>query len=792
MQEGTSQSWQVEQALSSGVAILPEEIEEQLQRILASPTFHKAPRHSRFLSFVVRKALSGEAESVKEYLIGLEVFDRPSDYDPGSDPIVRAEARRLRSRLADYYKKTGSHDRIQIDLPKGTYVPTFSRNHGKIVVLPGGELVEKEPASPRWRRWGFWGLAGALLCVGAGYWLYVVRGGGRPSALSPRLPANVLVLAEFTNTTGEAVFDGTLRQGLSSQLEQSPFLNLLSDQRIAQTLSLMAQPKGTRLTREMAYEVCQRSGSSAAVEGSISSLGTQYVLGLTAVSCSDGKLLAEEQVTADRKEHVLKALGHAATKLRQKLGESRDSIQKYDVAPEGVTTASVEALQAYSLGHQAMLRNDYSSAISQFQRAISLDPNFAMAYALSGTIYENESQTVLAAENTRQAYKLRDRVSEREKFYIDAHYYNLVTGNLEAAGKTYELWAQTYPQEGAPFANMGVTYAVLGDYDKSLAGYQQDLKLDPGSALSFANLIYGYLSVNRLDEARATAQQARDLHIDSPLIHAYLYYLDFLRHDRAAMEEESKQLMGKPGWEDSMLYFEADTAAYGGQFAKARELIRRATDSAVHADEKETAATYQGISAVHDALVGNADQARDQLQAALTLSHGKDVEAVSAIALAMIGDVEQARRLADKLNKRFPEDTTMQFNYLPTIRAAAALRKGDAEKAVEVLAPAQPYELGRGPLVWLYPIYLRGVAYLAAGQGTAAAAEFQTILNHPGVVVNEPVGALAKLGLGRAYALSGDTGKAKIAYQDFLSLWKDADPEIPILTQAKAEYTKLQ
>ncbi len=499
----------------------------------------------------------------------------------------------------------------------------------------------------------------------------------------------------------------------------------------------------------------------------------------------------QSEATADNKEQVLKAMGEATTKLRQKLGESLASIQKYDVPPERVTTGSLEALQAYSRGYQAMLKNEYFAATAQFRLAISLDPNLAMAYARLGTIYQNEAQTVQATEKTRKAYELRDRVSERERFYIDAHYYNLVTNNLEAASKTYELWAQTYPQDDTVFGNIGVTNAVLGNYDKSLAGYQQDLKLNPDSPLSYANLIYGYVSVNRPDEALALAHQAQTLHIDSPLIHAYLYYADFVRRDAVGMEIESKQLMGKPGWEDSMLYFEADTAAYAGQFVKARELMRRATESAQNADERETAATYQAISAVHDAVVGNTGVAKQQIQAALALSQGKEVEAVSAIALALIGESEQSRRIADKLNKQFPEDTTMQFNYLPTIRAAAGLRKGDAEKAVQALAPAVPYELGRGPQVWLYPIYLRGEAYLAAGQGMAAAAEFQTILNHPGVVLNEPIGALAHLGLGRAYALSGDNAKARIAYQDFLAIWKDADPDVPILKQAKAEYAKL-
>jgi len=607
---------------------------------------------------------------------------------------------------------------------------------------------------------------------------------------------DTIVLAEFTNTTGDPVFDGTLRQGLSAQLEQSPFLSLLSDQRVAQTLALMAQPKDSRLTRELAREVCQRTASAASIEGSISSLGSQYVLGLKAMNCRSGDVLANEQATASGKEQVLKAVGEAATKIRQKLGESLASVQKYDAPAENVTTPSLEALQAYGLGLQAMtVKNDYATAASLFQRAVSLDPNFAMAYARLGTSYSNLGQTARAAENTRKAYDLRERVSELEKLYIASHYENFVTGNLEAARKTYELWAQTYPRDFVPPGNLGAIYGNLGDYDKALARAQESLKLAPGSGLSYANLVSSYLQVNRLDEARATAQEAQAHNLDSPQIHSSLYGIDFLQHDAAGMEREAAGLMGKPGFEDSMLGSESDTAAYGGQFSKARGLTRRASDSAQRSDEKETAAGYEAVSAVREALVGNMSQAKQQAQAALALSNGRDVEAVSAIALGLAGDSAQATRLAADLAKGFPEDTIARFHYLPMIHAAAALQSGSATKATEALAPAAPYELGSPAQTLsfaLYSVYLRGQAYAAAHQGSAAVAEFQKILDHPSVVLNEPIGALAHLGLARAYSLSSDTAKAKSAYQDFFALWKDADPDIPILKEAKAEYAKLQ
>jgi tetratricopeptide (TPR) repeat protein len=431
-----------------------------------------------------------------------------------------------------------------------------------------------------------------------------------------------------------------------------------------------------------------------------------------------------------------------------------------------------------------------------FQRAVSLDPNFAMAYARLGASYSNLGQIGRAAENTRKAYELRERVSEREKLYIASHYEHYVTGNLEAARRTYELWAQTYPHDEAPITNLGALYGTLGDYDKSLAAAQESFKLNPGSGIAYSNLVGSYLTVNRLDEARATAQEAQAHKLDSPQIHFSLYGIDFLQHDAAGMEREAAGLMGKPGFEDGMLDSESDTAAYGGQFAKARELTRRASDSAQRADEKETAGVYEAEAAVREALVGNMSQAKQQAQAALALSNGRDVEAVSAIALGLAGDSAQATRLGADLAKHFPEDTIVQFEYLPMIHAAAALQSGSATKVIEALAPAAPYELGATSQVLtgltLYPVYLRGEAYVAAHLGSAAAAEFQKILDHTCVVQNEPIGALAHLGLARAYTLSGDAAKSKAAYQDFFALWKDADPDIPILKEAKAEYAKLQ
>jgi serine/threonine protein kinase/Flp pilus assembly protein TadD len=650
--------------------------------------------------------------------------------------------------------------------------------------------VSERLASARNKRWP-WIAASALIVLalaGAGYFLH--RG-------APKLTSkDTIVLADFTNTTGDPVFDGTLRQGLAAQLEQSPFLSLVSDQRIAQTLSLMSQPKQARLTQELAHEVCQRTGSAATIEGSISGLGSEYVLGLRAVNCRSGDLLSEGQVTASGKEQVLKALGDAAAQLRGKLGESLSSVQKYDALPENVTTNSLEALQAYTLGDQTTdVANDYAAAVPLFERAVSLDPNFAMAYLRLGQSYQPLSENDLSAENTRKAYELRERTSESEKLAISSFYELVVTGNLEAARTSYQLWAQTYPRDEEPQANLWITFTFLGDYGKAHAAALQSVKLNPGSGNNYVNVTYSYQWLNELDQAKATVQESRAHNLDSPWLPLVLYNVHFLEHDAAAMDRQVAIDTGKTGIEDQMFFLESETAADRGEFVKSRELTRRAVDSAQRTDEKETAGEYQAHAAIREALAGNIAMAKQEAQTGLSLTNGRQIVGFAAIALGLAGDSAKALQLAGDLSKRFPKDTIVQFDYLPMIHAAVALRSGDGAKAIEALVPSLPYELGQCNTTFtfsLYPVYLRGEAYLSARQGTAAASEFQKILDHAGVVGNEPIGALAHLGLGRAYALSGDTTKARAAYQDFLALWKDSDPDIPILQQAKAEYAKLQ
>jgi tetratricopeptide (TPR) repeat protein len=634
------------------------------------------------------------------------------------------------------------------------------------------------------------GAALVIVVAGVASWLYRTR---HAQALTDK---DTIVLAEFANTTGDAVFDGTLRQGLSAQLDQSPFLSLISDERIAQTLTLMAKPKDARLTSDVARDVCQRTASAATIEGSISSLGSQYVLGLKAVNCRTGDLLAEEQVTANGKEQVLTALGNAATPLRGKLGESLASVRKYNTLPENVTTPSLEALQAYTLGNQTMdVANDYAAAIPLFERAVSLDPNFAMAHLRLAQSYQPLSENDRCAENTRKAYALRERVSESEKLAISSFYDLVVTGNLEAARTSFQAWAQTYPRDEEPQVYLWFSYTSMGDYPKANAAALQALKLNPGSGNNYVNLTYTYQWIGQLDQAKATARESRAHNIDSPWLPLVLYVVNFLQHDAAEMQQQVATATGKPGVDDQILFLESETAAYNGEFARSRELTRRAADSAQRASEKEAAAEYQSHASVREALAGDMPSAKQDARAALSLAAGRQVEGFSAIALGLAGDSAQAERLAADLGKRFSEDTIVKFNYLPMIRAATALHSSDGKRAIDALAASVPYELGQTNTSFtfaLYPVYLRGEANLAAKQGAAAVTEFQKILDHAGVVGNEPLAALAHLGLGRAYTLAGDSAKSKTAYQDFFALWKDADPDVPILKQAKAEYAKLR
>jgi eukaryotic-like serine/threonine-protein kinase len=623
-------------------------------------------------------------------------------------------------------------------------------------------------------------LAGAV--AAAFYWR-----SQRPVQLTEK---DTLVLADFNNSTNDPVFDGTLRQGLAVHLEQSPFINVLSDARIQETLKLMGQPGDAKLTPELARELCQRAESSAVLDGSIARLGSQYVLGLQATNCRTGDVLGAEQVTANSKEGALKALGTAATRLRGKLGESLGSLQKFDTPIEQATTPSLEALQAYSAGRKTEVgMGDSSSAISFYKRAIQLDPKFAMAYAALGNAYSNLNEAGLAADNIGRAYALRDRVSDRERFYIESHYFHFVTGDLAKAERVYELWAQTYPRADGPRANLAVIYSFLGNYDKSLAMAQEAVHLIPNSQ-NYGNLADAYIYLNRLDDAGATITEAQSKKLDSPQLHLFLYVIGFLRRDFPAMRQELTLSAGELGWQDTFLWNEADTVAYFGKLQQARDLSRRAAELAQRDEEKQTAASYELDDALREALFGYPDAARKRSDAALALADDRDTLYGAALVFAFVGDTTRVQPLVRHLADQFPQDTAVQFCYLPVIRAQLQLIRGDAAKAIDALEPAVPYETGVA--AHLYPAYVRGLAYLSARKGNEAVAEFQKILDHPSVVSNDPIGALAHVDIARACTLQKDTAKAKTAYRDFFELWKEADTDVPVLEQARAEYARLQ
>jgi serine/threonine protein kinase/tetratricopeptide (TPR) repeat protein len=659
------------------------------------------------------------------------------------------------------------------------------------------KLITTQPpevAISRKKRWKF-GLPIALTLALLGVIIFGLshRHASQASKLNEK---DEVVLADFANSTGDPVFDDTLKQALSVSLRQSPFLNILSDGRVAATLTMMTRPPDTRLTNNVAREICQRTHSKAYIGGSISALGKEYVLGLRAASCETGDVLAEEQATADRKEAVLGALGNVAAKLREKLGESLASIAKYNKPLAEATTSSLEALQQYSSGARVQHEQGDSAAIPYLKRAIDLDPKFALAYASLGGSYSNLNQPSLARENFQKAYQLRERVTQRERFFIEAFYHNFVTGEIDKTIQTYTEWARTYSADYLAHGNLGDSYNLLGEYEKAAEETEASLRIEPDSVVAYGNLAEDYLALGRIKEAKVALDEASRRDLDTPDLHLYRYHLAFLESDLPAMQEQLSWARGKPGVEDEQLSDESDTEAYYGHLRKARELTRQAVESAKRSGAADTAAFWQVNGALREAEFGNPTFARKAAANALSLSSKSDIELLAALALARSGETIQSSALADKVAAAFDRDTMIQEYWLPTIRAAIAIDHGDAQKAVELLSMASEYELGE-PLQWpshgtLYPVYVRGEAYLHASDGVQAATEFEKIIDHRGIVANFPLAALAHLQLGRAYKLAGDVGKAREAYAAFLEGWLNADPDIPILQQAKAEYAKLK
>lgn len=644
------------------------------------------------------------------------------------------------------------------------------------------EVVRKETGWPAaWRlRLVVVGAAIAVLAAAVGGYLYLRR--------APKLTEkDSIIIADFTNTTGDPAFDGTLRQGLTVQLEQSPFFNILSGDKIADEIRLMEKPPDTRLTPDVARDVCARLNAKAEIEGSIAALGSQYVIGLNAVNCHTGETLAEEQVIADSKTKVLAALGNAASKLRSKLGESRASLEAYDVPLVQATTSSLEALQAFNRCEQEFWRSDYQLAVSFCQHAVSVDPNFANPYGLLGILYANLNESDLEAAAIKKSYDLSDRASERERLVILATYHLFGTQDLEKMVQVSQQYAQTYRRDQRAFIGLGTGERLLGRYNEALAAHEEILRLDPTITIAYRYLAMSYLAMNRLDDARSIMERARTHHLDSPDFGLLLYQIDFLQKNAAGMAEQTSHL--DPG---TRFYVEAGAAACKGQLSQSRAVIRNAIAAAAKAHVEWAGAGLAASSSVQEALFGNVAEARSAASEALTLKRKStdwNTEGTAAFSLALAGDTTQAERLATDLNRRLPDGTFMQFVYLPAIQAAVVLHEGKPKEAIEILRVASRYELTPDGI---FSAYLRGEAYLSAHQGPEAAAEFRKVIDHPGLVVMQPIGPLAHLGLGRAYAMQGDAVEARAAYKDFLELWKDADPDIPIFKQAKAEYAKLK
>jgi tetratricopeptide (TPR) repeat protein len=583
---------------------------------------------------------------------------------------------------------------------------------------------------------------------------------------------------------------------LAIELQQSPFLSLVSDERIRQTLLLMGRPADAPLTADVAREICVRTGSAAVLEGAISSLGNQYVLWLKARSCSTGTVIDEEQVQARRKEEVLNTLSQIARRFRSQVGESLATVEKHSAPLAEATTPSLEALRAFSAGRK---RSVSTGSLSLYKHAIEIDPQFATAYAWLGRAYGDIGESDLSAESTNRAYQLRDRASDAERYFITASYDVVVTGNLEKAQQTCELWAQAYPRDAVPHRMLaGIVYRAAGQYEKSVEEAKKDIELDPDAGIAYRIAAGSYQDLDRLEDAEKILRRASDRKLEIPQFVFTRYDIAFLKGDKPGMEREAALGQEEPAAHDWIYHHQSMVLAYSGRLQQARKMSGRAADMARQANHRERAALFETGEALREAFFGNALDARRSATAALEVSKDREVAYPTAFALAISGDAARAQTLADDLARRFPEDTTARSVELPTLRALLAMNHGDPARAIELLQIAVPYDLSaprsniHGFFGGLYPVYVRGEAYLAAHQGVEAVAEFQKILDHRGIVFSDPIGALAHLQLARAFVLAGNPAKAKTAYQDFLTLWNEADPDVPILMQAKVEYAKLQ
>jgi tetratricopeptide (TPR) repeat protein len=793
--------------VGTGATVSAEVVRGQLQRILASSPFLNSRRASQFLRFVVDRTLAGE-DGIKEYLIGIEVFERSQDYDPKDDPVVRIEAGRLRKKLAEFYAGPGSDDPIVIELPKGGYVPVFRERpagagprtvQGETSAEPPGALTDGASGTSS----RFWKIAPPVILAALVFIVVAIYYHARQ--IKPLTEKDTIVVADFANTTGDPVFNDTLKTALAVSLGQSPFLNVLPESSVRRVLKLMTLPTNAKLSPDVTLGLCQRAGSKAYIAGAIASLGSEYVLQLKAVVCGNGATLAEEQATAKTKDKVVETLGVLASRLRVDLGESLSTVQRFDTPLVEATTPSLEALQAFTLGRKAVNEKGEAAALPYHLRAIELDPGFAAAYRAAGADYSGMGQTGRASEYYSKAFQLRDRASGLEKLMITTIYYENVTGELGKAAQTYQEQIQTYPNYPA-YTGQGVTYNELGEHEKAAEDYREQIRLRPDSVVGYGNLAFSLLALQHLDEAKKVVSQAQARNLDDFVLREVLYALAFIGGDSSSMAEQQRWFAGKPE-ENNGLSLESDTEAYVGHLGKARDLTKQAAASAIHSDSKETGAIWLENEALREAAFGNAAAAKQAAAAGLRLdadSMGTSAEA--ALAFAMLGDAPQAKALAQDLNKQFPLHSEVQSLWLSAINAQLALAEKNPAKAIDDLQIASPAdEFALIPFMTniscLYPTYIRGQAYLAQGDGSAASREFQKIIDHSGIVWNCWTGALAHLGVARANALESRTlqgaqadaarARAMAAYKDFLSRWQDADAAIPIYRAAKAEYGKL-
>ncbi len=711
--------------------------------------------------------------------------DRDLRYQVASE--MRGDLKRLKREI-----DSGRSSSVSVPTPPGTASsgstaiappPTAASTVPSASAIPAPASSGSTPVPGRESRKRWYIVAAALVAVVIG-----VAGFFYTRSAHTLTEKDSILLTDFVNTTGDPVFDGTLKQALAVQLEQSPYLNVFPQERVRDTLKFMGRSPDERLTPDLARDVCQREGIKAVLNSAISTIGTQYVVDVNAVNCQTGDSLAREQVQADKKEQVLGAVGKAASSLRGKLGESLASVQKFDAPVEEATTSSLEALKAFSLGETERAKGDEYSAIPFYKHAIELDPNFAIAYARVGQAYANTGQIGPAIENTKQAFERRERTSEVEKLYISTHYYDIVTGEGDKAIEAYQLWKRTYPRDSIPPNNLSASYAAMGKYDQALAEAQETVRLSPNEALGYQNIGGDYLGMNRLAEAKAVREKQVAANMDTAADHGDLYSLAFLEGDTAAMQRQVDWAQGKPG-EFDFLQVVAEAAGSRGRLQVARENYSKAADLARRGKFDEIAARITALHAENEALVGNATQARERAAAALALSRNRPTMLLSASALALAGDTAKASAIADEVGKLFPLHTFVNSIFLPSIRAQIEIERGNPSRAIELLQAASPYEFGS--MARVLPNYIRGQAYLKGRQGSEAGVEFQKILDHRGGCLTSPECSLAHLGLGRARALSGDNAGARTAYQDFFALWKDADPDVPILKEAKAEYAKL-